>query len=136
MDAVMVLAVKAIIRFGGKYLIVKRGATDAFGAGIWEFPGGKVAFGESLEDALAREVREETGLDVTVNKLLYATSFFTNPQRQVFLLAYECAAFSGDVNLSFEHSQFLWAPKDRLREKLDAAILRDMDKHRVFEALT
>uniref|UniRef100_S0DFH4 8-oxo-dGTP diphosphatase n=1 Tax=termite gut metagenome TaxID=433724 RepID=S0DFH4_9ZZZZ len=131
----MVPAVKAVIRFCGKYLIVKRGEQDEHGAGIWEFPGGKVEFGEGLEDALVREVREETGLEVTVNRLLYAATFLSNPARQVFILAYQCTAPSNAVALSSEHCDFLWADETQLRENLNSAILRNMDENKVFELL-
>jgi ADP-ribose pyrophosphatase YjhB (NUDIX family) len=58
------VAVGAIVRDGDRVLLVRRGRAPAVGK--WSVPGGRVRFGESLREAVAREVREETGLDVEV----------------------------------------------------------------------
>lgn len=71
----IIVAVKGIIVFQGRILIVRRAAADVVGAGSWECPGGKIDFGEGLEDALEREIAEETGLSVTVGAVAYAASF-------------------------------------------------------------
>ena len=58
------LGVSTLVRRGDSVLLVRRGQPPA--EGMWAFPGGKVEFGESLVDAAAREVREETGLTVAI----------------------------------------------------------------------
>ncbi len=63
-----VLAVGAVAIRDGALLLVKRGRPPAVGR--WSLPGGKVEPGESETDAVAREVAEETGLTVTVGRLL------------------------------------------------------------------
>ena len=62
--------VVAIIRDDGRYLIQQRPAQGLF-AGLWEFPGGKKEWGETLEEALRREVREELGAEVQEAKFLF-----------------------------------------------------------------
>jgi A/G-specific adenine glycosylase len=57
--------VAAVIRRGGKILIDRRKPQGLLG-GLWEFPGGKVERGETLTQALVREVREEVGIEITV----------------------------------------------------------------------
>jgi len=60
-------AVAAVMIEDGRILLVKRAAEPS--KGKWSVPGGSVEWGESLVDALKREVHEETGLDIEVEKL-------------------------------------------------------------------
>jgi ADP-ribose pyrophosphatase YjhB (NUDIX family) len=62
------VAVGAIVVSDGTLLMVKRGREPA--KGLWSIPGGRVEFGEYLADALAREVKEETGIDIEVGDLI------------------------------------------------------------------
>jgi A/G-specific adenine glycosylase len=57
----------AVIRREGKYLLARRPQKGLLG-GLWEFPGGKVEAGESLESALRREIREELGVAIRVGE--------------------------------------------------------------------
>ncbi len=58
--------VAAIIRYGDKVLIAQRKSDSPLAPDLWEFPGGKVRFGEKPEDAIIREIGEELGLEVRV----------------------------------------------------------------------
>lgn len=62
------LAVGAVVRRDGELLMVERGVPPA--AGRWSVPGGHVEPGETLDEAVRREVLEETGVDVQVGELL------------------------------------------------------------------
>ena len=135
MNTEIVVAVKAIIEYRNQYLIIKRDENDEIGAGTWEFLGGKAEFGEDLECVLIRESNEETGLNIAIDKLLYATSFLSNPCRQVIILAYKCHASYDDVTLSFEHTNYLWASISQLRENLDIEIVKSIEKYHVFDIL-
>lgn len=132
MENTIVVAVKGVIVHKGKVLIVKRAADDV-GGGTWECVGGKIDFGEELETALIREIEEEVGLTITVEKILYATTFNTDPTRQVVILTYLCRCDSEHVILSEEHSEYLWATSKKMKEMLAPGIVSDFEKYDVFK---
>jgi mutator protein MutT len=53
-----------VIEYQGKYLLVRRGDEENYAA-LWAFPGGKVEIGETAIETIRREIKEETGLDIT-----------------------------------------------------------------------
>jgi len=93
--------------------------------GNWELPGGKVEFGESPKEALAREVAEEIGgKDIKIGKLLDAWSFVSadprmdgEDQYHFVVLMYVCEADLSEIKLSNEHQKYAWVSFDKL-EKL------------------
>ena len=130
----IVTAVKGIVRHDNRILIVQRAAADS-GGGTWECPGGKIDFGEQPEDSLIREIREETGLTVTVDKIAYASSILTHPNRQVILLVYFCTAVTSSVTLSEEHDAYLWADEQLIRQQIAPSILTAFERHQIFQQL-
>lgn len=129
----IVVAVKGVILFEGKMLLVQRAADDYVGAGTWECAGGKIEFGEELEDALIREIVEETGLTVTVGPILYAAAFMSDPARQVVILTYSCKSKQNTVRLSREHVDYKWCTKEQVKTLLPPQIIADFEKNNIFE---
>ncbi len=80
-DTKITVGVKAVILHNGKILMVKRANNARIDGGSWELVGGKLEFGEEIESALRREIKEEVGLAVTIEPILYATTFKTDPLR-------------------------------------------------------
>ncbi|OIN67364.1 DNA mismatch repair protein MutT [Exiguobacterium sp. KRL4] len=130
----IVTAVKGIVRYDNRILIVQRAAADS-GGGTWECPGGKIDFGEQPEDSLIREIEEETGLTVIVDRIAYASSLLTHPDRQVILLVYFCTTATGTVELSDEHDAYLWADESMIRKQIAPSILADFERHQIFPQL-
>lgn len=62
------VVVGALVKKDSKYLLIKEKLND--GLDYWIIPGGGVEFGESLEEAVKREIKEETGLDIEIIKYL------------------------------------------------------------------
>lgn len=132
MENKIIVAVKGVILNNRKVLIIKRSNYDGVAAGGWECVGGKIEFGEGLEEALMREAKEEVGLNIKVDKLLYATTFKMSPVKQCIVLTYLCRSEKTEVVLSKEHTNYLWATKEELREKLMRNIIEDFDRNNVF----
>lgn len=129
----MVVAVKGLLVREGRALIMRRSAGNHTAPGMWEFPGGKLEFGEAIRDALRREIAEETGLAATVGQLLYAESVMVSPTRQVIAINHLCTAGQEEVRLSFEHQAYLWATRGEMLAHLDGDILNNLHRNRVFD---
>lgn len=129
----IIVAVKGVILYQGRILLVKRAAADSAGAGSWECAGGKIEFGESLEAALEREILEETGLAVTTERILYAATLLTDPARQVVIITYLCRSARGEIQLSEEHTDYRWCTLSELLTLLPPQIITDFQEHGIFE---
>jgi A/G-specific adenine glycosylase len=104
-------AVVAVIERNGKYLIQKRPSSGLL-AGLWEFPGGKREPGETLEEALAREVREELGVEVREARPL-VTVRHAYTEYRVTLHAFACSIV-GEPKADPKRLRWV-APKDMRR---------------------
>jgi len=87
-----------IEREDGRILIAER-PPGKFMSGWWEFPGGKVEFGEAPEAALAREVLEELGIVIAVDRPFHAVNVARTPESAVFVVFYWCRWLSGELQL-------------------------------------
>ncbi|MFO1443738.1 NUDIX domain-containing protein [Bacillus sp. Bva_UNVM-123] len=128
----LIVGVKAVILHNGKVLLIKRAHKAHIDGGTWEPVGGKLEFGEDIESALRREIREEVGLHVKIERILYATTFKTDPSRQVVILTYLCESDKNDVLLSNEHEDFQWSTKAQLKQLLPQKIIDDFEENGVF----
>ncbi len=135
MENKIVVALKAIIIYQQKALIIQRSYGEVSGSGSWEFAGGKLEFGEDLETGLKREIMEEVGLIVHVERLLYASTFQSKENRQTVILNYLCHSFTDQITLSEEHERYLWADKKTMRKYLAKGILHDLEGNHIFEQL-
>ncbi|WP_315118929.1 NUDIX domain-containing protein [uncultured Clostridium sp.] len=129
MEKRIVVVVKGIIKFKNKLLIVKRSDNDDVCPGEWEFPGGKIDFGERPEDALIREIGEEVGLAIKIEGILYTWTTMLNKYKQYIGLNYFCISESDHVTISFEHSDYKWVDEKEIKEYIkDEDILNKLRK--------
>ena len=104
--------VAAIIVENGRVFATQRGYGD-FKDG-WEFPGGKIEAGESPEQALVREIREELDTEVRVERLL-RTVEWDYPTFQLSMDCFICKIESGDLHLR-EHEAARWLDLEHLND--------------------
>ncbi|MEK7459253.1 MAG: NUDIX domain-containing protein [Patescibacteria group bacterium] len=108
------VAAHAFIQKDGKFLVTKRMATDGYMPGVWDLPGGTVEAGETVEEALVREVTEETGLTVCIGTPISVyTTLAMLPKRQNVTIIFACDWVSGDVVLA-EHDEFRFVTREEL----------------------
>lgn len=106
------LSVKMIVRNeSGCCLLLKRSLSSKGNPGKWEFPGGKAEPGETFDETLMREVKEETGLTISLERVAGAAESEL-PARKVAYLIMEGYRISGEVLLSSEHDAFVWVSPD------------------------
>jgi len=101
------LSVKVVIRHNGRLLLLKRSSNCRSNAGKWDLPGGKVELGESFDRALLREVAEETGLTISLQRVVGAAQSELVDTKVVYLIM-EGYLVTGKLQLSEEHSDYLW----------------------------
>lgn len=102
-----------VIEKDGKILIAKRKSGKCIGA-KWEFPGGKLEDGETLEECLIRELKEELDIEVEIESYLISSRFFCSGI-EIELLAYKVKYLSGDLKL-VDHEQAKWVLPSELLE--------------------
>jgi 8-oxo-dGTP diphosphatase len=95
------VGVHGIVADGGRMLVLKRAPGMSYKPGTWDLPGGHLVIGELFEECVAREIQEETGLTVTIERLLgihnsigpYLQAIYAcaidGPRREIVLRPYE-----------------------------------------------
>ena len=103
--------VAAIIQDDDKFLATQRGYGEF--KGLWEFPGGKIDSGETREEALIREIKEELNSDIKINKFLL-TIEYNYPTFHLIMHCYLCELLSEFTLL--EHDDYAWLNKINLMD--------------------
>lgn len=124
----MVDVVAALIRRGNRFFICQRPADKSQGL-LWEFPGGKVEPGESLEQALIRECREELKIRITVGEIFMRVEH-RYPDMTVRLTLFWAETEEEPQNL--EHADLRWITPAEIPNyrfcPADLAILRKIER--------
>lgn len=125
----------------GRALLIRRGGKPA--QGEWSIPGGLLEVGETLEQGVARELAEETGLEVRVVELIEALERIfpappgpsgepgdpKHPQYHFVILDYLCEPQGGTLRAGSDAQEFAWAGEDELAKfNVTAAVDRVVKK--------
>ena len=102
--------VAAIIQKENKILATKRGYGEFIN--MWEFPGGKIESGETKEQALVREIKEELNIEISVDKFAIDIEY-QYPNFYLFMSCFMCSIKEGSIEL-LEHNDGKWITKEEL----------------------
>lgn len=102
------------VKKGGRFLILKKSASDKDDAGRWDLPGGGIEFGEQPFEAAVREAKEEAGIKVEITKILATWAMPYGDKWSIEFLV-EGKHLSGNVKLSPEHSVAKWVSRQELK---------------------
>lgn len=104
--------VAAALIFHNRKLLITQRRPDDHLPNLWEFPGGKVESGETFEQCLVREIREELAIEISVRELVEDLTH-TYPEKTVRLRFFNCRLLSGEAKPI--HVQDLrWITRDQL----------------------
>ena len=123
----------ALIFRDGQLLITQRHANSHLG-GRWEFPGGKREAGETFEQCLVREIREELGLEIAVGALFEEISH-VYPEKSVHLKFFRCQILSGEPQ-PLDCAAVKWIPKAGLdQHEFPAADAQLLEKLKALDCV-
>lgn len=111
------LGVKAVIFRRGRVLLLQRRSDLAIAPGLWDMPGGGVEAGETLEGALVREVREETGFAARIGRPIHVwishARFPSGKELTTAIVCYESSIGNqGEPRLDpEEHTEYAWVTR-------------------------
>lgn len=132
-DGVQRLIIGAVIAHDGRVLVLKRAPTD-FMPGILELPSGQVDAGETLSEALRREVDEETGLRVTeIGAYLGSFDYLSKSGRLSRQLNFVATVADGPIRLT-EHTEYAWLAESELATAWITESTRDTIKAFMYGA--
>ncbi|HLY25641.1 MAG TPA: NUDIX domain-containing protein [Aggregatilineales bacterium] len=122
-----------IVDDAGRLFLARRGMKAQNERGLWEFPGGAVEFGETLHDALNREIREEYGITIAVSELLTVTDHILPEEKQHWVSpSYICRIVEGAPTIMEPEkcSEIGWFALDNMPDNLTQVTRHDLALYR------
>jgi 8-oxo-dGTP diphosphatase len=125
-----IVTVVAVIRnSSGKYLVLKRRDDEIAYPGLYTFPGGKMEANETVEETLAKEVLEESGLKLKPGKILLKDKSILRPDGQTSKsFSYLCEAENDKVEISGDFTDYKWVNVVDLRSLPNVGVEEELIK--------
>jgi 8-oxo-dGTP diphosphatase len=113
---VTITAQKAVLKQDNKYLVLLRTESEKAYPGLWDFPGGKLESGEDPRASVAREVLEETGLEISVGDVTFVfdSQLGTTPVHFVLYDAHITSGNIAHIAIGEEHSSYKLLTKEEI----------------------
>jgi 8-oxo-dGTP diphosphatase len=113
------VVVNGVITYRGKILLGKKKEVEGHPVSEeWHFPGGHIDEGEEPDEALKREIEEETGLEVEVHQLVDATTGTFNDEDVPLQILYHCEAESKDAEAKDDLEEVKWVRPEDLEDAI------------------
>jgi len=129
--------VKAITTSKGRVLIGKKEEEDQPHSGEWHFPGGHLEEDENPEEAIKREILEETGLEINVHHIVDVMTFSWDREgeKDSLLVLYHCEANSKDTEPKDDLEDVKWVEPEQLEDELwstEAERIKNREEQKKF----
>ena len=113
MEPKLFIATKAIVIHNGRVLLLRESESyeDGTNTGRYDLPGGRLKSGERFDEALLREILEETGLRVKIMKVVTVSEWrpvVRGEQWQIVGIFFECHSHSSEVRVGSDHDAYEW----------------------------
>lgn len=102
-----------LVRNNNKYLLIKRNGNDQYDPSCWDLPGGGINYKEEPFDTAIRETKEETNLDIRIDKILTTWGLSYDDMWSIELIVLG-TTLSEEIILSEEHTEYKWVDKNEL----------------------
>lgn len=139
MDKVQKIVAAGLLQYNGRILLIRRSLKEVLFPGYFEFPSGKVEFGEDPVKALEREFLEETNLKIKVGEPIRTFSYVSDEgQRHSVEIVFRVSLVSNplEIKLSDDHDEYRWVlPSDVDKLTLSEEIRKSLNMLRKIAAL-
>ena len=113
------VAVGAVLFDNDRVLLVKRSNDPA--KGMWAVPGGKIQPGETMQQALVREIKEETGLDIEVGDIVFVFDVIKRNEKNEItfhyvIIDFRCDLISGELKAGDDAQEARWISRKELNQ--------------------
>lgn len=118
-----------------RILALRRAPDNRAGPGLWETVSGRVEHGEQPREAVAREIAEESGVEVALESRPFATYAARRRELPMIVILFRARHLGGEVQLSHEHDAFGWLTAAEFRARSSLLPLVEVVERALTEAL-